>query len=102
MMKHIDVWVGITEVDGVWWFVTNGAQIYPNQGNTLAQWGEGEPNNKGGNQNCASIWSHNHKLDDDDCGKSERGFFEIEKKNIISFTLFTTSETRIVFIIFDC
>ena len=75
-----DVWVGIMNLDGVWRFVTDGTMFYPNQGNTLAKWGEGEPNNKGGNQNCASIWSHNHKLDDDDCWKKERGLCEIEIK----------------------
>ena len=79
-MIEQDVWVGITKVDGVWRFVTNSAQFYPNQGNTLAKWDVGEPNNAGGNQNCGKIWGRNLKLDDEDCWRNKRGLCEIEIK----------------------
>ena len=73
------VWVGITdlETEGVWKFVTDGTMYHPNKGN-LFLWGEGEPNNSGGNQHCGNA-CFNLKLDDDRCSKNYRGLCEIEK-----------------------
>ena len=79
-MIEQDVWVGIKKVDGVWRFVTSGAQFYPNKGNTLAPWDVNEPNNVSGNQNCGKIKGHNQKLDDEDCWRNKRGLCEIEIK----------------------
>ena len=78
MIKQF-VWVGITDLktEGVWRFVTNDAIFDPNQRN-LFQWGEGEPNNSGGDQHCGKIWNFNLKLDDDGCLKKYLGLCEIE------------------------
>ena len=77
-----DLWVGFTDRDSEqkWTFVTNNEEFDPNEGNTLFQWEDGEPNDSLGSQDCARIWYKNGylSLDDYHCWINFFGLCEIK------------------------
>jgi hypothetical protein len=74
------VWIGYTDAaaEGTWVWV-DGSQ---NQAGFSPPWSSGEPNNSGGNENCAEFKYTPEQWNDNDCGKTHYVWCEFEPQGM--------------------
>jgi len=65
--SNASYWIGITDhgEEGNFRWLSDDSEV------TYSNWGKNEPNNHGGNQNCAQLWVYrDHQWDDQQCSRT--------------------------------
>lgn len=78
--RYSCMWVGYTDrnKEGTWRFLDGKPYNAGDRSqNAASYWQRGEPNNSGGNEDCAMIWHHGTQMNDGQCGHSCHGLCEI-------------------------